>query len=96
METRKTTQSRRGRRGWVAAIVGAVIAAGAWAGAAAASGPPAGIEVRLVIVDQGDTLWSIAQRHVEGDTRAAVGRIRRLNGLAGDQLWAGHRLLLPK
>jgi hypothetical protein len=89
-------RGRLTRRGRVVAVALALGTALAVAGAAGADGPKAGIPVRAIVVHPGDTLWSIAAAASDGDVRAAVGEIRRLNGLSGSELWAGTRLLLPK
>ncbi len=47
------------------------------------------------VVAPGDTLWSIALAHVEGDPRAGVAAIRRENGLRDATIHVGRRLLLP-
>jgi nucleoid-associated protein YgaU len=49
-----------------------------------------------VVVQQGDTLWSIA-RSVAGDedVRMVVDAIQELNGLAGSTLQPGQVLRLP-
>jgi len=52
--------------------------------------------VERVVVQPGDTLWSIAAAHYPGDDpRARVDAIERLNGLAGPTIEAGETLLLP-
>jgi LysM repeat protein len=49
-----------------------------------------------VVVQQGDTLWSVAQRADPGaDTRDVVARIKQLNGLQGDAVGAGVVLQVP-
>lgn len=50
------------------------------------------------VVDSGDTLWGIAQRHVESslDPRAVVLTIQNLNGLNGAVIHPGQVLLLPQ
>lgn len=52
--------------------------------------------VSPVVVQPGDTLWSVAQRADPGaDPRAVVDRIRELNGLQGDAVVAGVVLQVP-
>lgn len=46
-------------------------------------------------VQAGDTLWSIAADHYDGDPRQGVWVIRRENGLGGSTLTPGQVLLLP-
>jgi nucleoid-associated protein YgaU len=50
---------------------------------------------QVVTVKPYDTLWTIAQRHYAGDTRAAVWRIERANHLPGADISVGQRLVLP-
>ncbi len=60
----------------------------------AGSGAPTLREYR---VQSGDSLWSIAAatRGPEGDIRAAVHDIKRINGLDGVTILTGQVLLLP-
>ena len=46
-------------------------------------------------VAAGDTLWSIAAEHYNGDPRQGVWAIRRENALGGSTLTPGQVLLLP-
>lgn len=46
-------------------------------------------------VEAGDTLWSIAASHYEGDPRQGVWAIQRENGLDGAALTPGQVLVLP-
>jgi LysM repeat protein len=46
-------------------------------------------------VQAGDTLWSIAVEHYDGDPRQGVWAIQRENGLGGSGLMPGQVLLLP-
>jgi hypothetical protein len=49
-----------------------------------------------VVVQPGDTLWSIASRYAPGpDPFGTIERIRELNGLDGYTVHAGQRLQLP-
>jgi nucleoid-associated protein YgaU len=50
---------------------------------------------QAVTVKPYDTLWSIAEQHYGGDVRAAIWRIERANHLAGADIRAGQRLVLP-
>lgn len=50
---------------------------------------------RAYVVRAGDTLWSVAEERYEGDTRAAVWRLRERNGLAGSTIHPGQKLVLP-
>ena len=52
--------------------------------------------VSSVVVEPGDTLWSIAESVADGsDVRAVVDRIQELNGLEGSGLVPGQVLQLP-
>lgn len=52
--------------------------------------------VSSVMVESGDTLWSIAESVADGnDVRAVVDRIQELNGLEGSDLVPGQVLQLP-
>jgi LysM repeat protein len=52
--------------------------------------------VTSVVVQPGDTLWSIASPVAgSGDVRATVAEIRRLNGLSSARLVPGQTLQLP-
>jgi LysM repeat protein len=54
----------------------------------AGSGRPYRVEV-------GDTLWSIAVRHYDGDPREGVWRLQRENGLSGGMLVPGQVVRVP-
>lgn len=55
------------------------------------------IASKNVIVQYGDSLWSIAAAHKPGkmDTRAYISSIREVNGLKGPDIQAGDVLSLP-
>lgn len=46
-------------------------------------------------VRPGDTLWSIAAEHYNGDPRQGIWRLRRENGLAGAALEPGQVIVIP-
>jgi LysM repeat protein len=46
-------------------------------------------------VQAGDTLWSIAARHYEGDPRQGVWRLQRENGLGGAVIQPGQVITIP-
>jgi hypothetical protein len=75
------------------------VALGSWLGPLLSSG--GGGHLRLagvssVVVQPGDTLWSIASPVARGtDVRAVVDRIRQLNGLQSADLVPGQVLQLP-
>jgi Tfp pilus assembly protein FimV len=95
--------TRRGRV--VVAVLAAMVAAGLCvAGASAAqatsgSAPPraAAGGAGLVVVQPGDTLWSIAKSADPGaDTRTIVQEMLQLNRLAGPDIAPGQRLRVPR
>lgn len=51
--------------------------------------------VRFYRVEPGDTLWSIAEAHYEGDMRARVWELERRNAVEPGALQVGQRLVLP-
>ena len=65
--------------------------------AQALSREPAALVTHTVVVQPGDTLWSIAARELPGtDPREGILRLRTLNALApADSLIAGRELLVP-
>ena len=69
------------------------------AGSAATERPGAPDPTRVVQVGTGDTLWGIAADAAaatgEGDVRAMVDRIERLNALESGMVLAGQRLRVP-
>jgi len=73
--------------------------AGAPAGRPGAAGPPDGSGAgapEIVVVQPGDSLWSVAERHrPERDPTVVVEELRRLNGLGSAPLQVGQRLILP-
>jgi hypothetical protein len=69
----------------------AVLVAASTGDAAAPAGP-----APSVVVQPGDTLWSIAARYAPGpDPFGTIEQIRQLNGLEGYTVHAGQRLQLP-
>ena len=50
---------------------------------------------QTVIVQPGDTLWSIATAHYAGDPREGVWKIEKRNHLVGETIQPGERLVLP-
>lgn len=64
-------------------------------GTAAESG--AGGHPAVAVVRPGDTLWSVAARHVPSrDPYGMIEEVRRLNGLSGHTIHPGQQLLLPR
>jgi hypothetical protein len=90
--------TRRARRLGVALVLGAGVALGSWLGPLVSGG---GEALRLVgessvVVEPGDTLWSIASSVARGeDVRDVVAQIRALNELHSADLMPGQVLLLP-
>jgi hypothetical protein len=63
--------------------------------ASRADGPPAAAPT--AVVQPGDTLWSVVERHRPSrDPFAMIEEIRRLNDLDGYTIHAGQRLTLPR
>jgi nucleoid-associated protein YgaU len=91
--------TRRARRLAVVLALAAGVALGSWI-APLLSGNGGG-DLRLagvssVVVEPGDTLWSIASSVDEGrDVRAVIDEIQELNGLSGVDLVPGQVLQLP-
>ena len=81
--------------GWRALLAVLAVALTAFGMAVAArSAPPA--TYTTVVVQPGDTLWSIAaQRYPADDVRDRVQDIEQANGLQGPQIEAGETLRLP-
>jgi nucleoid-associated protein YgaU len=90
--------TRRARRLAVVLALAAGVALGSWLGPLLSG---SGSDLRLagestVVVQPGDTLWSIAVPVSRGaDVRAVVDEIRQLNGLRGADLVPGQVLQLP-
>lgn len=82
----------RGRR--VAVVAGAVLAASLGFAVVAQGGTQR--SDTTVVVQPGDTLWSIAAEHYPSDdVRVRVEDIERANGLDGPIIQAGETLHLP-
>jgi LysM repeat protein len=62
---------------------------------ASVDAPPSG-PYPVVVVESGDTLWSIAEHYAPGiDQREAVAEIRRMNHLESNVVEVGQQLVLP-
>jgi nucleoid-associated protein YgaU len=91
--------TRRARR--LATVLGlaAGVALGSWAGPLVSGGTEGDLRlagVTSVVVEPGDTLWSIATSlDGEGDVRAVIDEIQELNGLESAELVPGQTLRLP-
>jgi hypothetical protein len=72
--------------------IGFVLASGAVGTGEAGTPEP----TRVVTVGSGDTLWELAADLADdGDVRAMVARIEKLNALESGMLTAGQRLVVP-
>lgn len=86
------------RRGRLVVFLGALVlllaAAVFWGAGSVATERPE--PTRVVVVDQGDTLWAIASEiTADGDVRGMVDRIEALNGLDSAGLQVGQKLRVP-
>jgi nucleoid-associated protein YgaU len=89
--------TRRARRLAVALLLASGVALGSWLGPLLHSGGDLRLAgVNSVVVQPGDTLWSIAGS-LEGDddVRGVVDAIQALNGLEGSDIAPGEVLILP-
>ena len=89
--------TRRGRLvvllGGVIALFSAVVMFGSFANATLTSQGPA---TQIVVVQPGESLWSIAQTIAPGaDPRETVSRIRDLNGMTSAVVVKGQSLIVP-
>ncbi len=86
------------RRGRLVVFLGALVlllaAAVFWGAGSVATERPE--PTRVVVVDEGDTLWAIAAEIApEGEVRDMVDRIEGLNGLDSAGLQVGQKLQVP-
>jgi len=81
------------RRGWGRVMVLAAALVLATARLAYGSGPVPGDRV---VVAPGDTVWSIAAAHYQGDPRPHVAAILEANRMATPLVTPGQALLLPR
>ena len=95
-------QLRLTRRGRLVVFLGALFVAFALAfvvmGGSSATTQTGGTPTvnERIVVAPGETLWDIAAEHaVDGDVRAAVDAIEKLNALDGAMLFAGQELFVP-
>jgi nucleoid-associated protein YgaU len=97
-QARHDRMMARRRRTLGALTVASILFAGVFAtGPTGSSSATTGKSTRRVVVHQGDTLWSLAERYAPDgvDPRAYVDEIVALNGLEGG-LAEGARIRLPK
>jgi len=87
--------TRRGRVLLVGLLLLLVAGVAAILSPAARGADPAG-PAPTAVVQPGDTLWSVAERHQPSrDPFAVIQEIRRLNGLEDNTVHAGQELTLP-
>ena len=93
----------RRRIRWVRVILALEAAAACGAGlpglvSSARHSAEDGAQVRSVVVAPGETLWDLARRYGprQGDPRALVFAIKRLNGLTDGRVDAGMALRVPE
>jgi hypothetical protein len=89
--------TRRGRM--VVLLVGLILALGAalWlASGSVATDEPGVVQVEIVTVAPGETLWGIASAAAtDGDVEAMMQRIRELNTLESSMLIVGQEIRVP-
>jgi LysM repeat protein len=86
------------RRGKVIALILVAVAvyAAFGLGRASAGAEPSPAHASSVVVQSGDSLWTIAVRsRPSSDPRDVVGELKSLNHLSNADLAVGQRLLLP-
>ena len=96
--TAQVRLTRRGRLSVFLASLVAVLSLGValGAGSVATEEPGTPTPTRTVVVGPGDTLWGIAGELAgDGEVRAMVDRIERLNALDSALVQAGQRLRVP-
>jgi LysM domain len=95
---RRPGRVRLTRRGRAVVLVLLLVVAGlgvALAASASRAAAPSG-PAPTAVVRPGDTLWSVAERHVPAtDPFVAIEEIRRLNGLSGYTIHPCQTLTLP-
>jgi hypothetical protein len=95
---RRTRITRRGRLVLLVLAVGLLLAAISVgrAGSQAATATETGPALTQTTVQQGETLWTVAQRIApHNDPRDVIAQIRRINHLQSSSLRVGQQLLLP-
>jgi LysM repeat protein len=53
------------------------------------------VALEYLTVGQGDTLWSLAQEHAEGDPRDWIAQVVTINALSSSELTPGQQIALP-
>lgn len=90
--------TRRGRLVVFALALAAVLAVGLFLASGSVATGEAGTPepTRVVLVGAGDTLWDIAADLADdGDVRAMIDRIEKLNALDSGMVVAGQELVVP-
>ena len=90
--------TRRGRLVVFALALVAVLAVGLFvaSGSVATDEPGTPEQTRVILVGSGDTLWDIAAGLADdGDVRAMIDRIEKLNALDSGMVVAGQKLVVP-
>ena len=98
VRTGRTRLTRRGRLVLLVLAVGILLVAISVgrAGSQAATATETGPTLQQTTVQQGETLWAVAQRIApDNDPREVVAQIRRINHLESSSLRVGQQLLLP-
>jgi hypothetical protein len=91
----KLRLTRRGRA-LAFVLVAVAVYAAFGLGRASAGGPTATAHAASVVIQPGDSLWTIAVRAVPGsDPRDVVGELKSINHLSSADLAVGQRLRLP-
>ncbi|WP_168210076.1 LysM peptidoglycan-binding domain-containing protein [Oerskovia sp. KBS0722] len=87
----------RGRVVLVLLVATAVALMTLWGARAVASGPGEPVEVRVHVVEAGETLWQHASALASGgrDVRDVMADLAELNNLSSTGLQVGQQLLLP-
>lgn len=77
------------------AVLAGLLAAN-WAPSAAAGDDRAGVSTVTVVVDEGQSLWSVVSgRSYDRDPRVVIDEVRVLNGMDSSVVHPGQRLELP-
>lgn len=79
---------------FVAVLIG--VCAAVWSPTAAADEGASATGTVTVVVDEGDSLWSVvSERSYDRDPRAVMDEVRTLNGMTTSVIHPGQRLDLP-
>jgi hypothetical protein len=93
---RQVRLTRRGRLAVLLAALAVTLGVGLWLASGSVASQEAGVvQVEVVTVEPGETLWDIASDATDGDVRAMMQRISDLNTLDSSMLYAGQELRVP-